>query len=55
VSTIKENISLIRAILQDLSDEHAEHASEWLAITEAEKMIDEIEKVFKQRIGSDKE
>ena len=51
MSTIHENISLIREILQDLSEEHAEHANEWLAITEAEKAIDEIENVFKQRLS----
>jgi hypothetical protein len=53
MSTIGEHIATIRAELEELSDEHSECGNEWLAITEAEKAVDEIEKVMNQRIGKE--
>lgn len=50
MSTIQEHLSTIRVHLGELSDEHAKHGNEFLAIVEAEKTIDEIETLFKQRL-----
>ncbi len=55
MSTTQENIAAIRAHLGQLTDEHAKCANEWLAITAAEKAIDDVEKTFRQRIDSDRE
>lgn len=53
--TIAEHIETIRAQLGQLSDEHADRANECLAIVEAEKVVDEIDKLFTQRLNSEKE
>jgi len=47
MSATEEHIAAIRKELEALNEEHAEQPNEWLAINAA---IDEIEKLFKQRI-----
>ncbi len=51
MTTIAEHLRIIRENLDALSSEHAEHGNEFLAIVEAEKAVEEVEKAIRQRIG----